>query len=94
MATTATYHPSAESASQFWEAQRSKVSITLKVPDGFPVKLESPLAWTASEINSKQSEWVLQFETHEVDAIDSALTLFEKGKFAKKDKRKDNLQQN
>jgi len=77
MATTASYHPSEQLASKFWETQFSKNTLETQVPEGFPEKLNSPLVWTREEIEKKRLEWILKLEHHDVKALEAALAAFE-----------------
>ncbi len=81
MATTASYVPSEQHASHFWATHHSLASqepfTESKVPDGFPEKLNSPLAWTRAEIERKRSEWVVQLSKEEIEAIEAAIASFE-----------------
>ncbi|KAK5632156.1 hypothetical protein RRF57_007870 [Xylaria bambusicola] len=76
-ADTATYVPSDTYTKRFWEKEATREKIEVDVPNGFPRHIDSPLAWTGSDIEMKESEWKLSLTTEELVAIDSALSKFE-----------------
>ncbi|KAJ8130640.1 hypothetical protein O1611_g2987 [Lasiodiplodia mahajangana] len=73
----ATYVPSDSYSTLFWEKEALRGRIELDVPDTFPKHIDSPLAWTGSEIETKESEWKLDLTAEEVAIIDDALAKFE-----------------
>ena len=77
MAATLSYYPSKQSASRFWDAQHNKEQVATRVPNGFPEKLHSPLAWTRAQIIEQRSEWVVELGQDDIEAIEAALTSFE-----------------
>lgn len=76
-ATTASYVTSDIDTKLFWEKEANRESINLNVPDGFPKHIDSPLAWTGAEVETKESEWKLDLTAEEIVAIDAALAKFE-----------------
>ena len=78
MATTCvSYYPSEVDTQRFWNLELSREKIGVDIPLGFPKKLDSPLAWTGAEIESKQVEWKLDLTSEEITAIHAALEAFE-----------------
>jgi hypothetical protein len=72
------YVPSDQHASLFWEKHHKQGAyIESKVPDGFPEKLVSPLAWTRADIEKKQSDCVLELGKDDIEQIEAALASFE-----------------
>ncbi|RYP57029.1 hypothetical protein DL769_009745 [Monosporascus sp. CRB-8-3] len=76
-ATTASYVPSDIDTKRFWEKEAIREKPNLDVPDGFPNHIDSPLAWTGAEVETKESEWKLDLRVEEIAAIDAALAKFE-----------------
>ena len=78
-ATSLSYYPSEHLASQFWraQAQPDHREATPQVPEGFPAQLNSPLAWTRSEIERRRSEWFIELGANDVDSLTNALKQFE-----------------
>lgn len=76
-ATCVSYYPSEAETQRFWNGELTRQNAIIEVPSGFPNKLESPLAWTRAEAESKQSEWKLDLTSGEIVAIDAALVAFE-----------------
>ena len=77
---TLTYHPTEEHASHFWETQHRrerKEKSAPRVPDGFPEQLQSSLAWTRAEIEGQRSNWTVELDEVDIEAIETALALFE-----------------
>jgi len=78
MATTcATYTPSDIDTQNFWARELTRQKASLDIPYGFPKELKSPLAWTGTDIKTKESEWKLDLADEEIAAIDAALEAFE-----------------
>ena len=72
------YHPSEQYLYQSLHSRtRHEPQTQPKVPEGFPQHLDSPLAWTRAEVESKRSEWMLELGQEEIAAIDRALVVFE-----------------
>lgn len=71
------YVPSDQHAFLFWEKHHNQEYAESKVPEGFPEKLVSPLAWTRADIEKKQSEWILKLGKDDIEKIDAALASFE-----------------
>jgi hypothetical protein len=76
-AATTAYCPPERQALAFWEAQRSRKPAKQRVPEGFPDKLDSPLAWTRSEILEKLPSLLVNLDEQDVEAIEAALAKFE-----------------
>jgi len=76
-AAIASYIPSDIDTKLFWEKEVIREKINLNVPDGFPKHIDSPLAWTGAEIETKESEWKLDLTAEDIIAIDAALAKFE-----------------
>ncbi|KAL3489020.1 hypothetical protein BJX62DRAFT_239489 [Aspergillus germanicus] len=77
MATTCTnYTPSDLDAKRFWDIELTRQK-TVQIPDGFPERLDSSMAWIGSGIQSRQAEWELDLTEEELAAIDAALASFE-----------------
>jgi hypothetical protein len=75
------YNPSDEDAKRYWDAEASRVTPDVDIPEGFPKRLESTLAWRGEEIADDQSSWKLELTKDEIAEIDAALSSFE-GEFA------------
>ncbi|RYO97404.1 hypothetical protein DL765_011248 [Monosporascus sp. GIB2] len=75
--TTASYLPSDIDTKRFWEKEAIREKPNLDVPDGFPNYIDSPLAWTGAEVETKESEWKLDLTVEDIAAIDAALEKFE-----------------
>ncbi|MAD83007.1 MAG: hypothetical protein CL912_08585 [Deltaproteobacteria bacterium] len=73
------YYPSQQHASVFNDKQHSteKLEHEAKVPDGFPGKLQSPLAWTRDEIENKRNAWIVELGVKDIEALEQALSGFE-----------------
>ena len=71
------YNPSDEDAQRYWDAEASRVTPDVDVPDGFPQRLESTLVWTGKEIAEDQSSWKMELTKDEIAGIDAALSSFE-----------------
>ena len=77
MAPSVVYTPSEEHAAQFWEKYSSTPVSQPRVPAGFPSQLNSPLAWTRSDIQAQGPELVTQLSKGDVSAIERAIASFE-----------------
>ena len=73
----ASYIPSDVYVKRFWEKEAVREKTSLDVPDGFPRHIDSPLVWTAKEVEAKESQWTLDLTVEEIAAIDAALATFE-----------------
>jgi hypothetical protein len=71
------YNPSHQDADHFWKTQNEKQQVAPQVPKGFPRRLVSPLAWTSVEVQRKHSEWFINLEAVEIEALEVALASFE-----------------
>jgi hypothetical protein len=47
------------------------------LPHGFPKILDSPLAWTKSQIQAQEKDWILYLEPEEVESIEVTLRVFQ-----------------
>ena len=76
---TVEYYPAQQHCSLFRDKQSStkKLEYEAKVPDGFPGKLQSPLAWTRDEIENKRNAWIVELGVEDIEALDKALDGFE-----------------
>ncbi|KAH8655775.1 hypothetical protein BX600DRAFT_552954 [Xylariales sp. PMI_506] len=75
--TIASYIPSDLDAKRFWEKEVTRETISVPVPDGFPEYIDSKLAWTGTQVESKESQWLLVLTAEEIAAIDAAVAKFE-----------------
>tara|TARA_R110002003_G_scaffold96_23_gene7605 strand:- start:176 stop:502 length:327 start_codon:yes stop_codon:yes gene_type:complete len=76
-ATCVSYYPSDLDTQRFWNNDHTEKEYAVEIPADFPKKIESPLAWTRDEVESKRCEWKLDLTSKEVAAIDAALLGFE-----------------
>jgi len=53
------------------------------LPHGFPKKLDSPLAWTKSQMQAQEKDWILHLEPEEVKSIEVTLRAFQGNFFMK-----------
>jgi len=78
MATTcSSYYPSQSEIEQFWNEEASREKANVEIPHGYPQELHSPLAWTRADAEKKRSEWIIELEVKDIDAINAALSTFE-----------------
>lgn len=47
------------------------------LPDGFPNSLDSPLAWTKSQMQAQEKDWLIHLSFEELKSIDDALREFQ-----------------
>ncbi|KAH6662143.1 hypothetical protein B0J14DRAFT_496316 [Halenospora varia] len=47
------------------------------LPDGFPNSLDSPLAWTKSQMQAQENDWLIHLSFEELKSIDDALRGFQ-----------------
>jgi hypothetical protein len=72
------YIPSEADTARFWHEEYNKGRPrNVDVPEGYPEKLISPLAWKAQDIERNTPEWYLNLSDEDLTAIDSALARFE-----------------
>lgn len=76
-AVSTSYYPSAADVQRFWQSESAREESHVKVPDGFPLKLHSTLAWTQDEIKAKQDDWSLELTSEDLTAIEAALRAYE-----------------
>jgi len=74
---TSFYYPSELDTQRFWDRELTRNKANLDVPHGFPKELNSPLAWTGAEIETKESQWKLDLTEEEIVAVEAALAAFE-----------------
>lgn len=71
------YYPSNTAAQRFWDEHVKKAKAGLGVPDGFPTRLESTLAWTSDDIRNRELEWRMKLSAEDIAAIDAATRAFD-----------------
>lgn len=72
----APYLPTEAEAQSFLQSQQDKTSTNASLPAGYPDKIDSSLAWSATEIAAKSDEQVFVLSTEDLKAVDIALEKF------------------
>jgi hypothetical protein len=76
-ASTLSYLPTEADAASFWNEARNNTRPEAEVPEGFPKALTSPLAWKPVDVEKRKSEWYLNLQQEDIEAIEGALKNFE-----------------
>lgn len=71
------YNPSDIDTQRFWDWQSTREKPSLDVPNGFPRRLDSSLAWIGENILDKESEWKIDLSAEDIAAVDAAVTAFD-----------------
>lgn len=71
------YYPSDTATQRFWDGQVKKSQATIGVPEGFPQKLQSRLAWTGDEIHNRELEWRMELSVEDIAATEAAANAFD-----------------
>ncbi|KAF5723289.1 Clavaminate synthase [Fusarium mundagurra] len=71
------YYPSEIDTQRFWVERDSRAQETIGVPEGFPHKLDSTLAWTRDDIHSRGREWRTELSVEDVAVIEAAANAFQ-----------------
>lgn len=70
------YYPSEKDGLQFRSLGALETPNQGSLPSGFPVKLNSSLAWTRSEIAAEEDRWAIVLSSEEILAVEKALHHF------------------
>jgi hypothetical protein len=75
--TTIGYYPSSRDGLQFHAASAFNDSGRKALPPGYPLKLNGPLVWSGSEIETQHEQWTTYLSLEELASIDDALRYFQ-----------------
>lgn len=73
MAVAVAYHLSDQDVSHYWDILRGQTPPGAAIPNGFPERITSSLAWNRQEMELKPSEWIVELSTDEVESLNEAL---------------------